>query len=133
MHLETMALHASITTSVYSELTTAIQMLFVLIMVADFIAIASRGFQNVAYAFGRVVEILNRGDTKTLTHRQVELVDPRLAQNVSKITNVKMEVILVQTILIVLIQMPATIATAMMVTTMAIIFVIISTRFVTEL
>ena len=133
MHLETMALHASITTSVYSELTTAIQMLFVLIMVADFIAIANRGFQNVAYAFGRVVEILNRGDTKTLTHRQVELVDPRLAQNVSKITNVKMEVILVQTILIVLIQMPATIATAMMVTTMAIIFVIISTRFVTEL
>ena len=133
MHLETMALHASITTSVYSELTTAIQMLFVLIMVADFIAIASRGFQNVAYAFGRVVEILNRGDTKTLTHRQVELLDSRLAQNVSKITNVKMEVILVQTILIVLIQMPATIATAMMVTTMAIIFVIISTRFVTEL
>ena len=60
-------------------------------------------------------------------------MDPRLAQNVSKITNVKMEVILVQTILIVLIQMPATIATAMMVTTMAIIFVIISTRFVTEL
>ena len=90
-------------------------------------------FKNVAYAFERVVEILNRGDTKTLTHRQVELVDPRLAQNVSKITNVKMEVILVQTILIVLIQMPATIATAMMVTTMAIIFVIISTRFVTEL
>ena len=80
-----------------------------------------------------MVEILNRGDTKTLTHRQVELVDPRLAQNVSKITNVKMEVILVQTILIVLIQMPATIAIAMMVTTMAIIFVIISTRFVTEL
>ena len=80
-----------------------------------------------------MVEILNRGDTKTLTHRQVELVDPRLAQNVSKITNVKMEVILVQTILIVLIQMPATIATVMMVTTMAIIFVIISTRFVTEL
>ena len=76
---------------------------------------------------------MNRGDTKTLTHRQVELVDPRLAQNVSKITNVKMEVILVQTILIVLIQMPATIATVMMVTTMAIIFVIISTRFVTEL
>ena len=80
-----------------------------------------------------MVEILNRGDTKTLIHRQVELVGPRLAQNVSKITNVKMEVILVQTILIVLIQMPATIATAMMVTTMAIIFVIISTRFVTEL
>ena len=80
-----------------------------------------------------MVEILNRGDTKTLTHRQVELMDPRLAQNVSKITNVKMEVILVQTILIVLIQMPATIATVMMVTTMAIIFVIISTRFVTEL
>ena len=79
-----------------------------------------------------MVEILNRGDTKTLTHRQVELMDPRLAQNVSKITNVKMEVILVQTILIVLIQMPATIATAMMVTTMAIIFVIISTRFLTE-
>ena len=76
---------------------------------------------------------MNRGDTKTLTHRQGELVDPRLAQNVSKITNVKMEVILVQTILIVLIQMPATIATVMMVTTMAIIFVIISTRFVTEL
>ena len=90
-------------------------------------------FKNFAYAFEKVVEILNRGDTKTLTHRQVELVDPRLAQNVSKITNVKMEVILVQTILIVLIQMPATIATVMMVTTMAIIFVIISTRFVTEL
>ena len=60
-------------------------------------------------------------------------MDPRLAQNVSKITNVKMELILVQTILIVLIQMPATTATAMMVTTMAIIFVIISTRYVTEL
>ena len=80
-----------------------------------------------------MVEILNRGDTKTLIHRQVQLVDRRLAQNVSKITNVKMELILVQTILIVLIQMPATIATAMMVTTLAIIFVIISTRFVTEL
>ena len=76
---------------------------------------------------------MNRGDTKTLIHRQVQLVDRRLAQNVSKITNVKMELILVQTILIVLIQMPATIATAMMVTTLAIIFVIISTRFVTEL
>ena len=80
-----------------------------------------------------MVEILNRGDTKTLIHRQVQLVDRRLAQNVSKITNVKMELILVQTILIVLIQMPATIVTAMMVTTLAIIFVIISTRFVTEL
>ena len=90
-------------------------------------------FKILAHAFERVVEILNRGDTKTLIHRQVQLVDRRLAQNVSKITNVKMELILVQTILIVLIQMPATIATAMMVTTMAIIFVIISTRFVTEL
>ena len=70
---------------------------------------------------------------KTQIHRQVVLVGLRLAQNVSKITNVKMELILVQTILIVLIQMPATIATAMMVTTLAIIFVIISTRFVTEL
>ena len=90
-------------------------------------------FKNFAYAFERVIEISNRGDTKTLTHRQVQLVDRRLAQNVLKITNVKMELILVQTILIVLIQMPATIATVMMVTTMAIIFVIISTRFVTEL
>ena len=46
MHLENMVLHALITTNVYSELTTAIQMLFVLIMVADFIVIARRGFQK---------------------------------------------------------------------------------------
>ena len=56
---------------------------------------------------------------KTQIHRQVVLVGLRLAQNVSKITNVKMELIHVQPILIVLILMPATSVTAMMVFTLA--------------
>jgi len=59
-----------------------------------------------------VTEILDREDMKTQIHRQT------LAQNVSKIMNVKMELIHVQQILIVLILMPATIVTAMMVTTL---------------
>ena len=59
-----------------------------------------------------MTEILDREDMKTQIHRQT------LAQNVSKIMNVKMELIHVQQILIVLILMPATIVTAMMVTTL---------------
>ena len=62
---------------------------------------------------------------KTQTHRQVAQAGPRLAQNVLKITNVKMELIHVQKIHIVLIPMLVTIVTAMMVTILVTIFVII--------
>ena len=44
-----------------------------------------------ANTIDRFIEILNRGDMKTQTHRQVEQVGPRLAQNVLKIMNVKIQ------------------------------------------
>ena len=68
MHLENMVLHALITTNVYSELTTAIQMLFVLIMVADFIVIARRGFQKFRLRFWK--------SDRNLQQRGYEDADP---------------------------------------------------------
>ena len=81
--------------------------------------------KDFANTIDRFIEILNRGDMKTQTHRQVEQAGPRLAQNVLKIMNVKMEPIHVQKIHIVLIPMLVTIVTAMMVTILVTIFVII--------
>ena len=81
--------------------------------------------KDFANTIDRFIEILNRGDMKTQTHRQVAQAGPRLAQNVLKITNVKMELIHVQKIHIVLIPMLVTIVTAMMVTILVTIFVII--------
>jgi len=46
MHSENMALHALITTNVYSELIIATRMLSVLIMVAGFTVIVRLGFQE---------------------------------------------------------------------------------------